>query len=132
MYQSSKRLVTYKEYSCFDYSDFPAHSVFTSDVCWDSLGTSIFGNSSSAACNTRSRLPSRLSFLFLWLWPNKEAAIQFSVLRSTLSTWNQPISTIVCWIDCFWIFWTNWRGNYRRGWWKRRRRKRWRNATSLK
>ena len=28
--------------------------------------------------------------------PNKEAAIQFNVPRSTLSTWNQPISTIVC------------------------------------
>ena len=68
MYQSSKKLVTYKEYSCFGYSDFPAHSMFTSDVCWDSLGTSIFGNSSSAANNTRSRLPSRLSFRFLWLW----------------------------------------------------------------
>ena len=34
----------------------------------DSLGTNIFGNSSSAASNTRSRLPSRLSFRFLWLW----------------------------------------------------------------
>ena len=34
---------------------------------WSSLGTSIFGNSSSAASNTRSRLPSRLSFRFLWL-----------------------------------------------------------------
>ena len=36
----------------------------------DSLGTNIFGNSSSAASNTRSRLPSRLSFRFLWLWSN--------------------------------------------------------------
>ena len=36
----------------------------------DSLGTNIFGNSSSAASNTRSRLPSRLSFRFLWLWYN--------------------------------------------------------------
>ena len=132
MYQCSKKLATCKEHCCFDHSDFPTHSMFTSDVCWDSLGTSIFRNSSSAAGNTRSRLPSRLSFLFLWLWPNKEAAIQFSVLRSTLSTWNQPISTIVCWIDCFWIFWTNWRGNYRREWWKRRRRKWWRNSTLLK
>ena len=32
---------------------------------------------------------------------NKEAAIQFNVPRSTLSTWNQPISTIVFKIDCF-------------------------------
>ena len=67
MYQSSKRLITYKEYSCFEYSDFPADSMFTSDVYWDSLGTSILGNSSSAGSNTRSRLPSRLSFRFLWL-----------------------------------------------------------------
>ena len=40
----------------------------TFDVCWGSLGTSIFGNSSSATNNTQSRLPSRLSFCFLWLW----------------------------------------------------------------
>ena len=46
----------------FDHSDFLAHSMFTSDVCWGSLGTSIFGNSSSAANNTWSRLPSRLPF----------------------------------------------------------------------
>ena len=39
MYQYSNKLVTYKEYSCFDHSDFPGHSMFTSDVCWDSLGT---------------------------------------------------------------------------------------------
>ena len=38
------------------------------DVCWGTLGTSIFGNSSSVASNTRSRIPSRLSFRFLWLW----------------------------------------------------------------
>ena len=70
MYQCSKKLVTCKEHCCFDHSDFPAHSMFTSDVCWGSLGTSIFGNSSSAASNTRSRLPSRLSFRFLWLCSN--------------------------------------------------------------
>ena len=68
MYQCSKKLVTCKEHCCFDHSDFPAHSMFTSDVCWGSLGTSIFGNSSSAASNTRSRLHSRLSFRFLRLW----------------------------------------------------------------
>ena len=39
MHQCSKRLVTYKEYCCFDHSDFPAHSMFTFDVCWGSLGT---------------------------------------------------------------------------------------------
>ena len=44
MYQCSKKLVTCKEYSCFDHSDFLAHLMFTSNVCWDSLGTSIFGN----------------------------------------------------------------------------------------
>ena len=37
-------------------------------VCWGSLGTSVFGNSSSAANNTRSTLPCRLSFRFFWLW----------------------------------------------------------------
>ena len=26
MYQCSKKLVTYKEYNCFDHYDFPAHS----------------------------------------------------------------------------------------------------------
>ena len=67
MYQCSKKLATCKEHCCFDHSDFSAHSMFTSDVCWGSLGTSIFGNSSSAASNTRSRLPSWLSFGFLWL-----------------------------------------------------------------
>ena len=41
--QCSKRLVTCKEHCCFDHSDFPAHSMFTSDVCWGTLGTSIFG-----------------------------------------------------------------------------------------
>ena len=36
-------LVKYKEYSCFDHSDFPAHSVFTLDVCCGSLGTIALG-----------------------------------------------------------------------------------------
>ena len=35
---------------------------------WRSLGTSIFGNSSSTANNTQSRLPTRPFFRFLWLW----------------------------------------------------------------
>ena len=58
-----------KEYSCFD---FLAHSMFSFDVFWDSLGTSIFGNSSSVTNNSRSRLPTRLSFRFLWLWFDKK------------------------------------------------------------
>ena len=65
MYQCSKKLVKYNEYSCFDHSHFAVYSMFTFNVCWGSLGTSIFGNSSSAANNTRSKLPSRLSFRFL-------------------------------------------------------------------
>ena len=68
MYQCSRKLVTCKEHCCFDHFDFVAHSMFTSNVCWGSLGTSIFVNSSSAESNTRSRLRSRLSFRFLWLW----------------------------------------------------------------
>ena len=52
MYQCSKKLVTYEEYCCFDHSDFSTLSVFTFDVCWGSLDTSIFGNSSSAGINT--------------------------------------------------------------------------------
>ena len=32
--------------------------------------------------------------------PNKEASIQFNIPRSTLSPWNQPISTIFCRMDC--------------------------------
>ena len=48
MYQCSKKLVTYKEYSCFDHSGFPSHSMFTFDgthveVAWVlvSLGTQV-------------------------------------------------------------------------------------------
>ena len=63
--------------------------------------------------------------------PNKEATIQFNIPRSTLSTWNQPILTIFCWIDCFWLFWTTYRGNYKRGW-KWRWRIQWTNCTSPK
>ena len=48
-----------KEYSCFD---FPTHSMFTFDVFWSCLGTSIFGNSISAANNTHpDYLPDYLS-----------------------------------------------------------------------
>ena len=38
MHQCSKKLATSKEHCCFDHSDFPAHSVFTSDV---SSGTQV-------------------------------------------------------------------------------------------
>ena len=52
-------------------SCFSALSMFTFDAFWGILGTSIFGNSSSAGNNTRARLPSRLSFCFFWLWSSK-------------------------------------------------------------
>ena len=68
MYQCCKKLVPYKEYTCFDHSGFPAYSMFRFDVCWGSLGTSVLENSSSAANHTWSVLTSRLSFRFLWLW----------------------------------------------------------------
>ena len=60
MYKCSKKLVTWKGHWCFHHSDFSTHLIFTFDVCLDSLGTSIFRNSSSAASNTRSRLTYRL------------------------------------------------------------------------
>ena len=60
-HQCSKRIITRKNIVFFGS---PAHSLFTFDVYWGGLGTSIFGNSSSAANNTRSRLASRLSFGF--------------------------------------------------------------------
>ena len=72
MYQCSQKLVTYREDSYFDHYDFRARSMFTFDVCWGSLVTIIFGNSSLAANNTWSRLPSRLFFRFLWLWLEKK------------------------------------------------------------
>ena len=37
-----------------------------SDILWGSLGTSTFGNSSSDANDTQSRLPSRLAFISWW------------------------------------------------------------------
>ena len=61
-----------------------AHSMFTFDVCWGSLGTSIFGNSSPVANNTRSRLPSRLSFRFLWLWFNYAPLIWMFANKSSI------------------------------------------------
>ena len=59
------RSCSYKQYSSFD---FPVLSVLTFDVFWGSLGINIFKNLSSAANNTQSRIPCRLSFCFLWLW----------------------------------------------------------------
>ena len=46
----------------------------------------------------RSDLKTKFEALkaFYKIRPKKEAANQFNVPRSTLSTWNQPISTIVC------------------------------------
>ena len=35
MYRCSKKLIKYKEYSCFDHSDFPTHSVIMyAEVAW--------------------------------------------------------------------------------------------------
>ena len=97
MYQCSKKLVAYKEYCCFDHSDFPSHLMFTSDVCWGSLGTSIFGKSSSVASNTRSRLPSRLSFRFIWLWffrnPTRGKTINKNHQKVSVFSYNYNIST---------------------------------------
>ena len=53
-----------KNTSCFD---FPTKSMFTFDVFWGRLGSSIFGKLSSATNNTRSNLLFRPSFRFLWL-----------------------------------------------------------------
>ena len=103
MYQCSKKLVKYKEYSCFDHSDFPAHSMFTFDVCWGNLGTSIFGNSSSAASNTGSRLPSRLYFHFLWLWSQTCYRRGRKIAEKFLST-----LLLICWYlyltSCYFIY----------------------------
>ena len=58
------------------------------DVCWGSLGTSIFGNSSLDASNTRSRLPSRLSFRFLW------PCSRLSYSCIVCIVWAQNINTV--------------------------------------
>ena len=106
MHQCSKKLVTYKEYSCFDHSDFPTHSMFTFDACWDRLGTSIFGNSSSAASNTRSRLTSRLSFRFLWLYSRWLQVIleSFSSLLLLVSMASASTSTLLD-FPCRYVDW---------------------------
>ena len=75
--------------------------MFTFHVFWGSLGTINFGNSSSAANNTRSRLPSRLSFRFLWLW---------SLLLVLYLTYFVHVHNILAFyklflsIFCFWWF----------------------------
>ena len=111
MYQCFKKLVKYKDYSCIDHSDFPAHSVFTFDVYWGSLGTSIFGNSSSAANNTWSRLPSRLSvsddyeitmitndpFFSSALWALSVAIFHFCISRPSKFSFAESLSCIMFW-----------------------------------
>ena len=57
--------------------------MLTSDVCWGSMGTSIFGSSSSAANSTRSRLPSTLYFHLLRLWLNDLEGCMILVLWFT-------------------------------------------------
>ena len=97
MYQGSKKVVTIKEYCCFDHSDFLAHSLFAFDVCCGSLDTSIFGNSSSAASNTRSRLTSRLSVSYdyeLKIDLNRlNVCLFYGVFRT-----NIPIQHMVNWL----------------------------------
>ena len=88
MYRCSKKLITYKEYSCFD---FPVHSVFIFDVCWGSLGTRVFGNSRSAGNNTRSSLPSRLSFRFLWLWSILALAIPIGLPMTVVNEQRETL-----------------------------------------
>ena len=74
---------SHKEYSCFD---FPVHSIFTFDVLSGSLGTIIFGNSSSVASNTRSRLLFGLSLRFLSLWWNMKY-VNIKDTRTVFVTW---------------------------------------------
>ena len=56
-YQNNKvKYISAPDYSRFD---FPANSMFTFDVCWGSLVTSIFGNSSSASNEFRLNVSSK-------------------------------------------------------------------------
>ena len=90
-----------KEYSCFD---FPAHSLFTFDVFWGSLGTSIFGNSISAANNTRSRVLSRPSFCFLWLWSSVNFFIvSFAMFCQYYCLHMQISSLLILVVKCFYM-----------------------------
>ena len=61
--QGSKKYVTY---IILLFWIFSTSNVYI-NVFWGSLGTSIFGSSSSTANITRTTLPSRLSFRLLWL-----------------------------------------------------------------
>ena len=71
IYNNAPRSWSHKEYILYiQLFWFPGTLMFTFDELWVSLGTSIFGKSSSAANNARSRLSSRLSFRFSWLWKN--------------------------------------------------------------
>ena len=62
--------------------------MFTFDVCWGSLGSNIFENPSPAVSNTRSRLPSRLSCRFLWLWTDGHKNKEKILKKPTLSAVN--------------------------------------------
>ena len=64
-----------------------------------------------------------LCFLCLWNFWIKKSKIDLITSFPLLPA---------CWIDCFWIFWTTCRGNYRQGWWKWRWRIRWTNCRCLK
>ena len=77
---------------------FPSTSVFTFYVFWGSLGTSIFGNSSSSTNDTRSRLTFRLSFHFLWLCSQEVPTIVFrKFCKSGLPTDEISFSQCLIW-----------------------------------
>lgn len=72
--QLKNRLISEQQYKdiSWDWSQiecslfyFSTHSVLPFDVFWFSLGTNIFGKSSSAPNNTRFRQPNEAIFLFL-------------------------------------------------------------------
>ena len=104
----------YYRYSFF--FNFPAHSIFTFDEFWGSLGTSIFRKSSLAANNIRSNyLPDYLFnsddygyTLPLALWYETNAA-QRMVVKSDLSLhtrhgfwyfWFQTSALRILWSNC--------------------------------
>ena len=65
MYQCSKKLVTLNDavvLTILTFEHIQCLHLMYAEVAW------ILGNPSSVANNTRYRLPSRLSFRFLWLW----------------------------------------------------------------
>ena len=76
------------------------------DVFWSSLGTSIFGNSSSAANNTRSRLPSRLSFRFLYVViETVNFTIELLAFQNRHLNYSHSISGIkLLWLNWQWEF----------------------------